>query len=314
MKKQLKRAIICAISMIVVGVMCLTGVTYAWFTDSKTAIVEGININSMTAVGGILLSTDPHGGQTGEDWAYSIKLFTSERTDFKPASTHPSTIVTNDGKLKFYDAELDPENPYSKMMTKELSSAAANASVEGHYIEKTIYLNNILGQSDVTVTLENTTIGTDNKNLNYATRIAIVDHGSYYWGGVDPNVDPAAEPTYGGSDAAAAALKASAESHVQIYENDALKSYTGTERSEALPTYGVCGQDKNEYFDMYTERAGIIKLVTNQTDPSNVKIVVPAGKCEKITIYVWIEGQDADCLNQTSGAKLTVKVGFTLVS
>lgn len=300
MKKQLKRAIFCAICMIVVGVMCLTGVTYAWFTDSKTAIVEGMEINSMTAVGGILLSTDPHGGQNGDDWSYSIPLFDYTLGNFMPASTHPDTL--SGGRLNFYKAVLDPENPYTHMQTEAIPNSSANAKESGYYIEKTIYMNNSEGEAKATVSLQETTITTDEKKLNYATRVAIVDHGEYELG-----------TTYDISEANADAKIATSSDAVQVYENNALDTYTLTKREKALPTYGVCGTDTTEFFEMQKERTGIIKLVDNETDPTKVLLSVEAGKCRKITVYVWVEGQDADCLNKTSGAKLTAKIGFTLV-
>ena len=44
MKKTLRRAMLSTICMLVVAVMSLTGVTYAWFSQSTTAKVDGMTM------------------------------------------------------------------------------------------------------------------------------------------------------------------------------------------------------------------------------------------------------------------------------
>lgn len=301
MKKQLKRAIFCAICMVVVGVMCLTGVTYAWFTESDSAVVDGIGIDAVTAVGGILISTDSHGGAQGTEWSYQLNLGV-DVNEFEPASTHPSTL--EGGKLKFFYAENDPANPYTQIKTHAVTSSEVNVNA-GRYIEKTIYLNNASGAAPTTVSLAGTTVGTNNdKLLNYATRVAIVNHGSYTLGANQGETKTAADAVNAGADA----------NKVQIYENDAKKSYSGADRDAALPTYGVCGADTSAFFPMNAERENVIAVTENKTDAANVTITVPAGQCQKITVYIWIEGQDVDCVNETSGAELSAKIYFTLTN
>ena len=45
MKKTLRKAMLSTICMLIVAVMSLTGVTYAWFTMADNATVEGIEMN-----------------------------------------------------------------------------------------------------------------------------------------------------------------------------------------------------------------------------------------------------------------------------
>lgn len=298
MKKQLKRAIFCAICMIVVGVMCLTGVTYAWFTKSDAAVVEGIDIQAMTAVGGILISADPHGGNAGEAWAYRLDLGIKE-TDFKPASTHPNTIDTN-GNLAFFDAEVNEAN-LQQIKTTRLSSA------DKYYVKKDIYLNNSAGENDVIVSLKGTTVtDLDSKGLDSATRIAIVNHGSYTLGA-----------DKGASAAAAAAAVAKNAAAVQIYENNA-KVHPISGSTEYIETYGVKATKQDAFFDMNDETTGAVELVnscyegkTGEGAKQYPEITVAAGTCQKVTVYVWIEGQDTDCQNQASGANLKIAIHFT---
>ena len=56
MKKTLRRAMLSTICMLVVAVMSLTGVTYAWFSQSTTAKVDGMEMNIGTAGAGLQVS------------------------------------------------------------------------------------------------------------------------------------------------------------------------------------------------------------------------------------------------------------------
>lgn len=302
MKKQLKRAIFCAICMVVVGVMCLTGVTYAWFTESDSAVVDGIEIKTMTAVGGILISLDPNGGENGQDWKYELDM-KIKVDNFKPASTHQDTIQS-DGTLRFFDADNDPAFPNVKIATKDVTSSFNKS--EGHYVKQDIYLNNLDNSEDVTVSLAGTKINiqTDQPTTHWATRVAIVDHGTYKQGA-----------TYNETVNNAAAVKASTSGQVKIYENNSTDHLTGS--TDYSNTYGVIAEKGDSEADKYfnvdgSDNAGMVKLVETKTEAADIKITVKANSCHKVTVYTWIEGQDVDCRNKTSGGVYGVEVHFTL--
>ncbi|MBR0450322.1 MAG: hypothetical protein IIX30_05865, partial [Clostridia bacterium] len=59
MKKQLRKAMICTVAMMLVAVLTLTGVTYAWFSTSNEATVDGITMQVAAYEGGIYISKDP---------------------------------------------------------------------------------------------------------------------------------------------------------------------------------------------------------------------------------------------------------------
>lgn len=308
MKKQLKRAIFCAICMVVVGVMCLTGVTYAWFTDSKSAVVDGIGIKTMTATGGILISLDPNGGEKGEGWKYELDMQINV-DNFKPASTHQDTIQS-DGTLRFFDADNDPAFPNVKIATKDVTSSFVTSgfSKEGiHYVKQDIYLNNLDNSEDVTVSLAGTKINidtTNQPNTHWATRVAIVDHGTYKQGA-----------TYNETVSNAAAVKASTSGQVKIYENNSTDHLTGS--TGYSNTYGVIAakgdSEAGTYYNVDgSDNAGMVRLVETETEAADIKITVNANSCHKVTVYTWIEGQDVDCRNKTSGGDYGVEVRFTL--
>ena len=59
MKKQLRKAMICTVAMMLVAVLTLTGVTYAWFSENNEAYVNGLNMAVVKSSGGVYISTTP---------------------------------------------------------------------------------------------------------------------------------------------------------------------------------------------------------------------------------------------------------------
>ena len=104
MKKQIRKAMICTIAMMVAAIVSLTGVTYAWFSQSDTSVVEGIELGIVAVDGGVYVSNDPK----PSFWGYRVNLGINKK-DFEPASTTPSTLVN--GKLQFFSGHVDEVNP-----------------------------------------------------------------------------------------------------------------------------------------------------------------------------------------------------------
>ena len=97
MKKQIRRAMICTIAMMLMGIVSLTGVTYAWFSKSETAIVGGMNLGIISKEGGVLMSAKPD----PEEWGYRLNLDINE-SEYNPASMTPNNIKS-DGNIQFYN-------------------------------------------------------------------------------------------------------------------------------------------------------------------------------------------------------------------
>ena len=175
MNKNLRKAMISAICMLIVGVMSLTGVTYAWFTTSEEAIVSGMAFNVMSPAGGVLISDE---AQTG--WRYSIEL-ADTFNGFAPTSTAPSNM--KNGELEFYNATVD-----TSVAAADLGKVITTSKVgDGAYFKKTIYMYNDNTEADVSVNLAGTVIGINSalgetavdKKAQTAMRLALVKHGAY---------------------------------------------------------------------------------------------------------------------------------------
>lgn len=321
MKKQIRRAMLATVAMMLMGVVSLTGVTYAWFSQSDTASVEGMKLGIESRDGGVLMSAVPNPGASG--WAYMINLDWTG-TKFKPASTAPSNL--NAGNLVFYNGVINEAKTYM-VTTSELAAAnelgVGQSEAEGHYVKKTIYFNNV-EDNDIKVSLGanisgDTTEGKSGlKNVDQAMRVAIVTHGTYT---IDAeNGTNTAETTV-----------ASDKSAVMIYEPEANKHHRGGEGY--IPTYGVIKASNNQELNFMSDKndpeyaTSEIKKIESGTETSEYiekidsyyaakagkqapTFTIPANSYYKVTIYIWLEGQDVDCTNEISGSDLEIAITF----
>lgn len=327
MRKQIRKAMICTIAMMLVAIVTLTGVTYAWFTDSDTSVVEGLNVGVVAVDGGVYISQMANPSY----WSYRVPFTDVNLSEIWPVSTAPSTIA-DDGELNFFTGHLDDEKP--DLLYTETSAA-------GNYVKKDLYImNDELGELTVKLNPEYTTV-TANKNIECAMRLAIVDHGAYEITGEGEN------------DHTANSVKTKSANKVYIYEFDAYGHVQGADNL-ANSYYGVkkdCGnswdavEQKNVYpqEDCFSRKEEATKLANGETseyleqitsyyEDSLFSFTVAAAtqtrygedtpdnpdddrvetnpSYHKITLYIWLEGQDVDCTNSISGSTMSIQLGF----
>ena len=137
MKKTFRTAMFSTIAMLIVGVMSLTGVTYAWFTQGTEATVQGMTMSVEAADGGVQISKD------GINWASQLTLDTdNSRTNVKPVSTVNA--------VDFFKATIDPTDD-KKITTAALSTEEYAANVW----EENLWLRNT-GATELTINLGDT--------------------------------------------------------------------------------------------------------------------------------------------------------------
>ena len=298
MKKQIRRAMICSVAMMLVAIVTLTGVTYAWFSESNEATVDGISMKVAAYEGGIYISKDPY--PKTFDNSISIPADEIFQGDHNPAST---AGYLSGGKLQFFSGSLD--GPTDKTLN-EITAVSEN----GYYFEQDIYFDNSTGSKEIKINLVGTEIiPTDGKRTDLAARIAIVTHGS-----ITPTEFAQQKPYPTATD----------KSAVQIYEpNATVHTPAGhTEYKNNMPGQAAASDTvEYKYFglkaigtDVDRFAAGTqLEEVTTKKNLQDVIIKVPAESYLKITLYVWLEGQDADCQNNISGKPYTADIHFTLV-
>ena len=154
MNKTLRKTMISTIAMLVVAVMSLTGVTYAWFTQADSATVSGMQMSVVAADGGIQVSTSATGG-----WKNALELADATKTSVQPVSTF-------DAK-NFFQVEWNTSN------ASEFKTVAVDRT---HVWTQTLYVKNT-GYEDITVSLDGTnfqdTNNEDTRDASKAAKIAV---------------------------------------------------------------------------------------------------------------------------------------------
>ena len=321
MKKQIRKAMLCTIAMMVAAILTLTGVTYAWFSESDSADVTGLDFTVFQSEGGVYISNN---GYDPESFTTSIALSAGGTgVVYQPASTAGDY---NNGKLQFFKGTLEGPND-ATVKIEEISPDAKT----GYYIEQDIYFDNSTGGSSIYIALANDTAETTitptgegaTKNIHYATRVAIVTRGSVLAKDLFPtDEDKEAEGFVQGD-------YSNTPVSLQIYENNStthtqtgIREYTkidseagssGTYKYFGLKAATSADQNNAGGVSRFPSDSNAnFQLMATKTDPKQVVIEVPAYSYLKTTVYVWIEGQDADCQNDVSGQPFSANIKFCL--
>ena len=150
MKKTMRSAMLSTIAMLVVAVLSLTGVTYAWFSMATTAEVSGMEMEIGTAGAGLQVSSD------GASWGSKVEF--TGKTSLQPVSTVDTT--------KFFTANVSVDDPTNIIAIAE-DTAKANVWVETFHLRNT-------GTGELTVKLDAAVFADASEDTSYnAARIAI---------------------------------------------------------------------------------------------------------------------------------------------
>ena len=177
MKKTFRQAMLSTICMLVVAVISLTGVTYAWFTQGEAATVSGMEMKVTSASGGIEIRL----GNSGS-WGTTLDLGVTQNS--------VSPVSSADGET-FYAASINPKNTNQIASTLiDLEGTNSPSNPKDSIIIRDIQLQNT-GMKAVTVNLvgsviEATTGVSGNNNIYKAARVAIISgNTTYIWNGYD---------------------------------------------------------------------------------------------------------------------------------
>ncbi len=308
MKKQMRKAMLTTIGMLVVGVMCLTGVTYAWFTTGEQATVQNFDVNVQSAVGAIQIATTPAKGTT---LSFS-GLASPNLTAYSNKYLNPVSAVkpASGNALSFYTAELSSDG------TKLTSAALPEGATEGkgvvetnsYYLTFDLYFYNPSDQTlsvylDTASTIAKITSATETEGSFLATRVAFTKYTSVDF---DASTNP-------GSDTASH----TAMGETIIYEPNATTHTAegvnaGATQGQVSTYVGIKGASNTTEFDRVT--AGTYsEAVDTYVDGEKTAIVadLTGGHVVKVTVTVWLEGQDVDCLNSIAGKAFNANLVFT---
>jgi len=328
MKKSRKNMMRASLMMLIVATISLSSATFAWFSTGNSATVANFDITAKSS-SGMLVSLD------AEDWKSEVEVSkinsttggqhgyyvggTSGNEEIGPVSTAGSIVSrkVGDGEnavtiktMQFFSGSFDGS---------KLTSTDVSDTPKGNYYFFNLYFRND-SNSAQKLYLDLTSTVTDNSSNNKATanavRVGFVVQGSI------TNDDTSGQEKKTGE---LARTKYAATSTALIWEPNALAhgeyavNYRGATNPEtsAQEYYGVntsgqitCGSGNAD--GIANESGKVTKITTETGSTGTAEIVeMPANAIVKVSVYVWIEGQDIDCNNAESGGKFGVNLSFS---
>lgn len=315
-KTNFRKATLSALLMLVVAVVSLTGVTYAWFTSGETADVNDIEFTVDGTAGGLSISKG--------DFVFgsSVSFKKDGEVKYAPVSTTASALL----KQELFTAKVGSTSRHIEEIVK------ADAK---NYLKEEIYIDNT-GNDTQYVKLNGTVTAT--KKADSAVRVAIVIEG------FDDTPEYGAKDTFEieGYQKQVVIYDANIEQHTNAGINEVKGDLTNKSVNTSVSTevpftyagikaqkptgeilkYLVTEDNQDEWADKLglaedetvATNGDVLEIVAVEDLGANTKeIKIQANALVKATIYVWIEGQDHDCHNDITGANIQAGLQFTIV-
>lgn len=313
MRKKRKQILFSSLAMLVVATMALTSTTFAWFTTGDTATISQFEFTAQDA-SGIQFSADV------TDWKSTLTAIDIAKAVASKANGTGSIFGTveagKDGADdSFKGLTLSPVSTTSTVTGGALSmfGASANgdgtmntsAATDGYYVFN-VYVNN-LGTTNKSLYLTSCTASkTGTPDTHLATRIAFLDEGTFA-----KKDKTAAEIKAGAAALTNATTSTIFEPNSTTHTSDAVNLLGATKDVKAT-TNGVKAAGSNykttQGFITDAEAVAAVTTIEAYTTPI---ASLGANSVTKLTIYVWIEGQDIDCSNDIASGNVSVQMSFS---
>lgn len=317
MKKTIKkRAFVSAIAMLIVSAIVLTSSTFAWFSMSKEASVESMDL-TVSSPEGIQISAN------ASAWTASLtvdEIFdTDDQTtsrydayegnnnlypaDLIPVSSPFATADSATGYANFYKATL---NDSAKATVTTVTQSKDSQDAAG-----LIAFDLFFKVAEAQTVKFGTSVFTDNSQSDILTALRVA-------------FTPIGNVAIGSDAATAQALNSFvAGTNNVVYEVDSINRSADaaglqiapgalTTRALAASAVGTSLTATNGILTNGNFTSAVNgKQVTDTTDAASKSFNLSAG-ITKVRVYIWVEGQDVDCLNSVAGAALTANLKFTI--
>lgn len=308
MKNTLRRrTFVSAIAMLIVSAIVLTSSTFAWFSMARQVGVkemeltvtspEGVQISANTANWTTQISIDD---LNPADGATSRFQADADHTNNFPALLRPSSsrMGTNRALPTFFEGSVSEAG---------VLTAVQKTDATGGYIAFDVYLkvseNQTIYWDDTKVTM----VENGNEEILYSTRVALLPCGT--------SSDPAAAKTIlNCTQGAAQIFEPAGYKHLAelITAGKATDNTYVDTRYITTAIAGVNVKDTgyvttNATYAMATN-AGV---KANEKDTTGMKFDVTPG-ITRVRVYLWIEGNDIDCLQSVGGSQLKFALNFSL--
>ena len=312
-------------ALLLTGMLLLSS-TYAWFSANKEVELNGISA-TVVAAEGLQISLD------GESWGSKITINQAELakataniyqwpTALNPVST---TGTTSSGKLEMFAGDVDATG--AKLTNAAAETDLTTGGVGGKYIAFDLYFKNSSSQVDgdklqlnagtsVAINAENGKAGTGLENcirsglVLYSNSEVMTADGTTVRS-IAPGTPGVCiwEPNY--NKHIAEVVKndgrvTTADAVLQTYGLKSAGNGTIEGINEASPTAPELGEQKS----LQTEASltDALEMKNLGADP----LMLKPNAIMKSRVYVWIEGQDVDCIDTAStGKQIDITLKFT---
>lgn len=301
MKKTFKkRAFISAIAMLIVSAIVLTSSTFAWFTMSKKATVEQMNL-TVTSPEGIQISANTNAwttaitlsdltGESGTRFAADADNTNHFPTELKPSSSR--MYVTGSTLPTFFEGSM---NDNRELTLTKVTDATGSYVVFDVFLKvaeaQTVYWNN----SDITIPEG------DNELALRSMRMAVVDCGA--------DADPAVAKTKVsfGTNNYASTYEPASTLHLDESQNG---KYVDTRYVySAVTALSVPDTTVVSHSNYVISSSAKVQATDNSKDSMQFPLEVGINR---VRVYIWMEGNDIDCLSDAAGGTLNVDLQFTI--
>lgn len=321
-RSRKRRIIIALLLMVFVGII-FTASVYAWFTADKVVTIDMVDVHASTA-SGLTISKDAidwKGSLTNEDLFNAYLTYPGARNQIpqdtgviEPVSTVGRVI---NGDLDMYYGYISAASSGDLILISHKTQEEENTTKEGKFVVfdaflKTNLTTNIYLGKDSSVIVKNGTVATGTEN---AIRVAFVKEGNVS----SPTDVSGAQRLRGGTEAIIwepnndAHNKYAIESTrymygVDIGPNTVIGSYYGVHSTIPESDAVSITSTNPAYFSLVTPTfsSGTGGLTQNQS------LGLFQAGITKLRIYLWLEGQDYDCEDNSSGGSISFNLTFTL--
>lgn len=296
--------------------------SYTWFTLSRTPKVTNMQV-SLTSAAGLMLSSDPTAAYP-EDWDLQLSVWS---TGALPVSLRPITWAEKDNC--FWAAAYGADG---RMMSTDKwhklrdSWNANNPGLDGYYMKSTFYARSDQGAN---VTLSPAVVLNEEGTQGSGTYVIGVPswdlEGLLHLNsgkGAESSVrigfrtTPVAVNEYGN------AYETGPKGPMIIYEPNADRHVGDASGYIHTPSmYGdatlvsperLILQEASGWGDLDPAEITSIKLSLGDffQDPPPTLFSISANEIMRVEMYIWLEGQDVDCVNAMNGAQLMANIQF----
>lgn len=296
--RKLSRKLFIACLAVAFAVIALGTSTYAWLVVSKTASVDSFSAEVTAGDGSLQVSL------TGAEDSYGPNIASSELTQFTNGVKFKD-LTLNKTDNKFYTISVDTANKNAT-----LTEAGEASALEGQSIV----------QFEFFVRLDSTAADGTEKQLQLDLAKTTITPGAeaYSWtpeySVTSQNADFAltkGTPTTKYFASNAARIMIQHENEIVVVENNV---NTGLQDNTA--TDGAMGYLKRslgkEPSETITANSTDSQAATNQLGSGVVNLGKVSQTATKVTVTVWIEGFDFDCINAIYKQTLAATLGLTV--